>query len=115
LRATFKPEFLNRIDETIIFHNLTPAQIGEIVTIQMALLRRRLGDKNIDLSLDEGALSILADAGYDPIYGARPLKRAIQRHVENPLAMDILKGNVPENSRIRAEGSDGRIVFKVLY
>ena len=114
LRASFKPEFLNRIDETIIFDNLTSAQIGEIVTIQMAHLRRRLAEKNIDLVLDETAHSILSDAGYDPTYGARPLKRAIQRYIENPLSLEILKGSVLENSQIRAEGSDGGIVFRTM-
>ena len=112
LRADFKPEFLNRIDETIIFHNLSQAQIGEIVTIQMAQLRKRLADKEIDLSLDESARSLLAEAGYDPAYGARPLKRAIQRYIENPLSMEILKGTILEGSIVIAEGNGDEIAFK---
>jgi ATP-dependent Clp protease ATP-binding subunit ClpB len=101
LRAQFKPEFLNRIDETILFYNLTAEQIGAIVDIQLEHLRRRLGERGIILELDTAARQLLADQGYDPVYGARPLKRAIQRHLENPLAMEILKGAIADDSRVR--------------
>jgi ATP-dependent Clp protease ATP-binding subunit ClpB len=94
LRAHFKPEFLNRIDETIIFKNLTLKQLSEIVEIQVKKLRDRLADRHIDLMLSEPAMSFIAEKGYDPIYGARPLKRVIQQYIENPLSMDILKGNI---------------------
>ncbi|CAB5119666.1 Chaperone protein ClpB (ATP-dependent unfoldase) [Olavius algarvensis associated proteobacterium Delta 3] len=111
LRATFKPEFLNRVDETIVFHNLTPDQIGAIVDIQMARLAARLEEHNIDLELADSARMLLAEKGYDPAYGARPLKRAIQRHIENPLSLEILKGHLQEGGKIRAIADDGEIVF----
>jgi len=112
LRSTFKPEFLNRIDEIIIFQNLTPEQIGAIVEIQVERLRRRLADRKIDLYLTESAMKLLGRKGYDPVYGARPLKRAIQQHIENPLALEILKGRFPEDSRVRADDAGDRIIFE---
>ena len=114
LRAHFKPEFLNRIDETIIFQNLTPEQITEIVAIQIRKLSGRLADRNIKLSLSDAALSLIAEKGYDPVYGARPLKRLIQQVIENPLSMEILKGSVAEGARISAEVEGDRIVFKTI-
>jgi ATP-dependent Clp protease ATP-binding subunit ClpB len=98
LRAQFKPEFLNRIDETIIFLNLTPDQIGAIVDIQIGHLNQRLAQRKITLSLDPSARQLLADKGYDPVYGARPLKRAIQQYIENPLAKEILKGAIADGA-----------------
>ncbi len=114
LRANFKPGFLNRIDETIIFQNLTPDQIGEIVEIQVEKLGIRLADMNINLVLSDSARSLLAKEGYDPSYGARPLKRAIQRHLENPLSMEILKGNTEKGSSIKADVKDDVISFSGL-
>ena len=114
LRAHFKPEFLNRIDETIIFQNLTLEQIVEIVTIQVKKLTDRLADRNIDLILSEQAMSFIAEKGYDPIYGARPLKRVIQQYIENPLSMDILKGNILDGNRVNAEIDGDQIVFKTI-
>ncbi len=114
LRAHFKPEFLNRIDETIIFQNLAPEQIIEIVKIQVNRLRTRLASKNIELTLSDEALSMIAEKGYDPIYGARPLKRVIQQYIENPLSLEILKGNIAEGGRTRAEIKDKQIVFKTI-
>ncbi len=114
LRAHFKPEFLNRIDETIIFKNLTREQLVEIVDIQIRILRDRLAARNIGLTLSEAALSFISDKGYDPIYGARPLKRVIQQHIENPLSMDILKGNILDGDRIEAEIEGDRMVFKTV-
>jgi ATP-dependent Clp protease ATP-binding subunit ClpB len=111
LRSTFKPEFLNRIDEIIIFHGLGPEQIDVIVDIQLERLRRRLAERRIELDLDAGARRLLARRGYDPVYGARPLKRAIQQLVENPLALDLLKGRFPEGARVRAKADGDRIVF----
>ena len=111
LRATFKPEFLNRIDETIIFHSLVADQIRHIVGIQMERLARRLSRLGIELTLTEAATGFLAEKGYDPVYGARPLKRAIQQYVENPLSMEILKGSVENNSRIQANAEGDAIVF----
>jgi len=112
LRAHFKPEFLNRIDETIIFKNLTLEQIIEIVEIQVKKLSDRLADRNIDLILSDPAMSFIAEKGYDPIYGARPLKRVIQQYIENPLSMEILKGNIVEGARIRVDVDGDQIAFK---
>jgi ATP-dependent Clp protease ATP-binding subunit ClpB len=112
LRADFKPEFLNRIDETIIFLNLAPDQIGKIVEIQIARLADRLAEQNIELILSVSARDLIARQGYDPIYGARPLKRVIQRQIENPLAMEILEGKMREGARLSAEAEEERIVFR---
>jgi ATP-dependent Clp protease ATP-binding subunit ClpB len=111
LRSSFKPEFLNRIDEIIIFHNLTPEQIGAIVAIQVERLCHRLQERKIALQLSEAAKRLLATRGFDPVYGARPLKRAIQQLVENPLALEILKGRFPENSCVQADAEGDRITF----
>jgi ATP-dependent Clp protease ATP-binding subunit ClpB len=113
LRVQFKPEFLNRIDEIIIFHNLLPNQIGAIVDIQIRHLAARLADQDIELTLQNGARIFLAEKGYDPVYGARPLKRAIQRYVENPLSMEILKGNIKAGDVIRAGADGDELVFSV--
>ncbi len=112
LRAGFKPEFLNRVDEIIIFLNLAPDQIGRIVDIQIGHLADRLAEQNIELILSDSARDLIARQGYDPIYGARPLKRVIQRQIENPLAMEILEGKIPEGTNISAEPDGERIVFR---
>jgi ATP-dependent Clp protease ATP-binding subunit ClpB len=111
LRSVFKPEFLNRIDETIIFHNLRPDQIHKIVRIQLGHLNKRLADRNLTLEVSDEALNMLAEKGYDPIYGARPLKRAIQHYIENPLAMEILNGNILDDSLISAYVDGDKIRF----
>jgi ATP-dependent Clp protease ATP-binding subunit ClpB len=111
LRATFKPEFLNRIDEIIIFQNLTADEIVKIVDIQIERLGRRLADRKIDLILTDDSREFIAKKGYDPIYGARPLKRTIQQYIENPLSLEILKGHVAEGSRVSAEVEGDQIVF----
>jgi ATP-dependent Clp protease ATP-binding subunit ClpB len=111
LRSTFKPEFLNRIDEIVIFHNLTPEQIGAIVEIQVERLRKRLEERKIELRLSEAAKKLLGRKGFDPVYGARPLKRAIQQSIENPLALEILKGRFPEGSTVLADAEGDRIIF----
>ena len=111
LRRTFKPEFLNRIDEIIFFHNLSPEQIGEIVEIQIGRLKKRLQDRQITLVLSKDARNLIAEKGYDPVYGARPLKRAIQKTIENPLSIEILKGAIPDGSAVQATVRDGSIVF----
>jgi ATP-dependent Clp protease ATP-binding subunit ClpB len=114
LRTHFKPEFLNRIDETIIFKNLTLEQIIEIVEIQVKKLSDRLANRNIDLILSDQAMSFIAEKGYDPIYGARPLKRVIQQYIENPLSMEILKGKIGEGARISADVDEDQIAFKSI-
>jgi len=111
LRASFKPEFLNRIDEIIIFHNLTQEQIGDIVDIQMKRLEVRLAEMNMELVLSDEARAFLAEKGFDRIYGARPLKRAIQRYIENPLSMEILQGNISEGTKLKADVKGDQIVF----
>ncbi len=113
LRASFKPEFLNRIDENIIFHNLTREQIRKIVRIQVKHLGTRLAAKQMELVLADEAVTLIAEKGYDPVYGARPLKRAIQQLIENPLSMEILKGNIPDGSFIKAEADRDKIRFIV--
>lgn len=106
VRHAFKPEFLNRLDEILLFRRLTRADMTGIVQIQLSHLSDRLAERHIVLDLDEKALNWLADTGYEPMYGARPLKRLIQRELENPLAMEILQGKVPDNStvKIRVKG-----------
>ncbi|MCB0257536.1 MAG: AAA family ATPase, partial [Anaerolineae bacterium] len=111
LRSTFRPEFLNRIDEVVIFHPLTRADLGAIVEIQLGRLRSLLSERKIDLRLTDAAHTLLADAGYDPVYGARPLKRAIQRLVQDPLALALLRGDFGEGDTVVADVSDGEIVF----
>jgi len=114
LRANFKPEFLNRIDETIIFHNLSPEELTKIVAIQLERLKTRLGEQNIELVLAHQAITFLAEKGYDPTYGARPLKRVIQRHLENPLSMKLLKGEILPGEKINVDVSNNNIVFQTL-
>jgi ATP-dependent Clp protease ATP-binding subunit ClpB len=111
LRASFKPEFLNRIDEIIIFHNLTQEQIGDIVDIQMKRLESRLAEMNMVLTLSDDARAFLSEKGFDQIYGARPLKRAIQKYIENPLSMEILEGSISEGTKLKADVEGDRIVF----
>jgi ATP-dependent Clp protease ATP-binding subunit ClpB len=114
LQASFKPEFLNRIDEIIIFHNLTQEQIGDIVDIQMKRLESRLAEMNMELVLSDEARAFLAEKGFDRIYGARPLKRAIQRYIENPMSMEILQGNISEGIKLMADVEGDQIVFNPL-
>ena len=112
LRAGFKPEFLNRIDDIIIFHNLAPEQLNAIVDIQLKGLQKRLEDQHLTLELSDAAKALLAQEGYDPAFGARPLKRAIQKHIENPLAMEMLQGRLSDGSSILCDVEEGKIVFR---
>jgi len=107
----FRPEFINRIDDIVVFHPLGPQQIRAIVDIQLGLLRRRLVERNMDLVLDDSARDLLGEAGFDPVYGARPLKRAIQQQIENPLAQKLLQGAMGPGDRIRVGVEDGKLVF----
>ncbi|WP_372881495.1 ATP-dependent chaperone ClpB [Psychromonas sp.] len=111
LAHQFKPEFLNRIDETVVFHPLGMEHIKSIAAIQLDSLKKRLQDKDYQLTFTDQAIQLLVDAGYDPVYGARPLKRAIQQLLENALAQDILSGRLQPGKEIRAELQDGEIVF----
>ncbi len=111
VQENFRPEFINRIDDICVFHPLGTAQIRAIVDIQLAQLKRRLVDRNLELTLDDSALDRLSEAGYDPVYGARPLKRAIQQQVENPLAQAILSGKFVSGDRIRAKANGNGLEF----
>jgi ATP-dependent Clp protease ATP-binding subunit ClpB len=111
LRNTFRPEFLNRVDETIIFRSLGREDIKHIVDIQVNLLKKRLETSKITLELTEKARDYLAEAGFDPVYGARPLKRVIQNAVQNPLSMRILEGRISEGSKVTMDISNGEVVF----
>jgi ATP-dependent Clp protease ATP-binding subunit ClpB len=103
LRAHFKPEFLNRVDETIVFHSLSRDEFHRIVDIQLERLRARLRERRLEIAVSNSARDLLAERGYDAHYGARPLKRVIQRMIEDPLAMQILNGDFPEGSKIAVE------------
>ena len=108
----FRPEFINRIDDIVVFHSLGTAQIRSIVDIQLGFLRKRLQERNMDLSLNDAARDLLGEAGFDPVYGARPLKRAIQQQIENPLAEKILQGSFAPGDRIEVGARDGHLVFE---
>jgi ATP-dependent Clp protease ATP-binding subunit ClpB len=109
LRATFKPEFLNRVDEIVLFKSLGTEEIKKIVTIQVDLLAKRLEPSKISLSLTDEAGELLAKVGFDPNYGARPLKRTIQHLIQDPLAMKILDGSISEGDEVLVGVRDGEI------
>jgi ATP-dependent Clp protease ATP-binding subunit ClpB len=111
LREHFRPEFLNRIDEIVEFHALSRDQLGTIVELQLTRLRERLAERGVGLQLTDGAKELLAEAGWDPAYGARPLKRALQRLVENPLALRLLEGEFGEGDTVRVDAVEGELVF----
>jgi ATP-dependent Clp protease ATP-binding subunit ClpB len=111
LRATFKPEFLNRIDDIIMFHGLTLDDIYRIVGIQLELIDRRLKERKLSIELTDAAKKYIAEEGYSPVYGARPLKRSLQKLVLDPLAMDILAGKFAEGDHIVIGVSKGAITF----
>jgi ATP-dependent Clp protease ATP-binding subunit ClpB len=112
LRQTLRPEFLNRIDDTVIFQPLGREEIGSIVEIQAQHLVKRLADKRIALELTTAAKALLAREGYDPVYGARPLKRTIQRMIQDPLALELLSGAFGEGDTVLVDADQGRIVFR---
>ncbi|HEX3256265.1 MAG TPA: ATP-dependent chaperone ClpB [Gaiellaceae bacterium] len=112
LSEYFRPEFLNRVDEVVEFKALTREQLAEIVELQLERLRARLAERGIELELTEAAKETLAEAGWDPTYGARPLKRALQRMVENPLAMRLLEGDFSDGDSIRVDAQNGELVFQ---
>ncbi len=111
VQQSFRPEFINRIDDIVVFHPLGTEQIRKIVDIQLVYLRKRLQERNMDLVLDESARDLMAEAGFDPVYGARPLKRAIQQQIENPLAQHILRGGFSPGDSVRVGVRDGRLTF----
>jgi len=112
VRRTFRPEFLNRIDEVVIFNPLGRQEIARIVEIQAGHLRRRLADKRMSLELTAAAKALLAREGYDPTFGARPLKRTIQRLVQDPLALRLLEGEFSEGDTVVADADGDAITFR---
>lgn len=110
----FRPEFINRLDEVVVFHPLAREQIQGIAKIQLAQLHRRLTEQELGLSISDAVLDKLCAAGFDPVYGARPLKRAIQRELENPLASALLRGDFSRGDHIQADLIDAQVVFKPL-
>ena len=112
LRAHFRPEFLNRLDDQIIFHSLRREELRQIVTLQVERLRQRLAERKLELNLSDGAADWLANAGYDPVYGARPLKRAVQRELETPIAKAILAGRYGEGQAISVELEADALVLR---
>ncbi len=112
MRAHFRPEFLNRVDEIVLFKPLTLTEIERIVDLQLNLLRTRLAERHIELELTDTAKELLARRGYDPVYGARPLKRIIQRELETKLSRALLKGEITDNSRVEVVATKGELEFK---
>ena len=112
MRQHFRPEFLNRIDDVVIFHPLDAEVLKQIVAIQVNLVQKRLADRKIEIELTESAKDFLAEEGFDMVYGARPLKRVIQRDILNPLAAKILAGDIKEGSRIVVDRSDRKLTFR---
>ena len=111
VRAHFRPEFVNRIDDVVVFHRLERAHIGHIVELQLARFRDRLAERGLRLEMSDAAVTALGDAGFDPAFGARPLKRAIQHHLENPIAMELVSGLFGEGDTIKVEAEDGRLTI----
>ena len=114
MRNTFRPEFLNRVDEIVIFHRLGREQLREIAEIQLNHVRGLLGKRNVTLSLTEAATDLLIEEGYDPVYGARPLKRVLQRRIIDPLAVRVIQGDVREGDHVVVEVEDGELDFRVV-
>jgi ATP-dependent Clp protease ATP-binding subunit ClpB len=112
VQAHFRPEFINRLDDIVVFHPLDKAQIREIAKIQLRGLERRLAERGIRIELSDAALALLGNVGFDPVYGARPLKRAIQAQVENPLATRILSGEFGNGDMVRVDAEGGQLVFR---
>ncbi|HYP51212.1 MAG TPA: AAA family ATPase, partial [Pyrinomonadaceae bacterium] len=111
LRENFKPEFLNRIDDIVIFHQLGREQIAQIIEVQLERLRQMLAERNIQIALDESAKDLLSREGYDPAYGARPLKRAIQTLIQNPLAVKLLRGEIAAGETVKVSADGDALTF----
>jgi ATP-dependent Clp protease ATP-binding subunit ClpB len=113
LREHFRPEFLNRVDEVVVFSRLDREQLAEIVALQVERLRERLAERGVELELTEAAIALLAREGYDPAYGARPLKRLVQRRIENPMAQRLLAGEVGQGDRVVVDADGEELTFAV--
>src|SRR5690606_17450322 len=109
VRGHFRPEFLNRLDEIILFHRLAPEHMAPIVDIQVARVQKLLKDGNRERDLSDAAHRWLGRVGYEPVYGARPLKRAVQRYLQDPLAEKLLAGEIPDGSRVSVDEGDGEL------
>jgi ATP-dependent Clp protease ATP-binding subunit ClpB len=114
VRGHFRPEFLNRLDEIILFHRLGQEDMAPIVAIQVGRVQKLLADRKITLDLTDAALRWIGRVGYDPVYGARPLKRAVQRYLQDPLAEMLLEGNLPDGSTLKVDEGDGRLVMQIV-
>jgi ATP-dependent Clp protease ATP-binding subunit ClpB len=112
LTQTFPPEFLNRIDDVVIFQRLTKEDLGRIVDIQVAQLAKRVSERGIEIELTEKARELLGNLGFDPTYGARPLKRVIQKQLVDKLALRLLEGEFAEGDNVEVDAADGELVFK---
>jgi ATP-dependent Clp protease ATP-binding subunit ClpC len=112
LKGKFKPEFLNRIDDIIVFHKLTKEETGKIAEIMLSNLRRRLSLLDVKMEISPEAMDLIVEKGYDDNYGARPLKRVLQRQIEDKLSEEILRGNLRENSTVIVRAMDGEFVFE---
>ena len=112
LRNHFRPEFLNRIDEVVVFSALKRTDLIEIAEIQIGYLRERLAEKDLTIELSDKAVTRLVDIGYDPVFGARPLKRAVQKYIQDPLANEILKGNFKDSVTVKVDlDKEGNFIF----
>jgi len=112
VKTHFRPEFINRIDEIVVFHSLDEANIREIARIQLGYLEKRLAQMDMKLDVSDAALKEIASVGFDPVFGARPLKRAIQSQIENPLARAILEGQFGPKDTIKVDARQGKVVFE---
>lgn len=112
VQAHFRPEFINRLDDIVVFHPLDKQQIRQIARIQLNGLEKRLSERGLKLVLSDDALALLGNVGFDPVYGARPLKRAIQQQLENPLASKILAGEFASGDTVHVEAQGGQLVFR---
>jgi ATP-dependent Clp protease ATP-binding subunit ClpB len=112
VRSHFRPELLNRIDEVVIYRPLGKGEIKQIVDIQLRSLLKRLAERNITIELTDAAKELVAREGFDPVYGARPLRRTIQKEIVQPLAMHLLRGEFHDNDHIRVDARDGQLVFE---
>ena len=112
VRAQFRPEFLNRLDEIILFNRLGMEHMGRIVDLQVERVQKMLADRKVRLDLTDGARRWLGRVGYDPVYGARPLRRTVQKHLQDPLAEMILRGQVPDGTTVAVDEGDGQLVLR---
>src|SRR6201982_1838847 len=113
-KRVFKPEFLNRLDEIIVFHSLTKENLLQIVDLEVEKVKARLKAKEVEIILDSSAHEFVIEKGYDPNYGARPMRRAVERYLEDPLAEELLRGNVKAGDRVEVTAADGKLGVQVV-